>query len=412
MHLISNTSSNARMGVDSSTVTPNGRPSVRLTSNKSYSSGLVVIDIDHMPGGVCGTWYVFYVRNGVGIFSNELYRPAFWMVGPNWPYDGEIDIIEGVNDQTQNDMTLHSGPSCSITNNGAFSGSFVSDNCDSSGGTNQGCQIAASNTNTYGTGFNANQGGVYATEWTGSSIQIWFFPRNSIPSDVTSGSPDPSSWGTPLAMFQGGCDIGTSFVSQQLVFDTTFCGDWAGNSWSTSSCASQASTCNDFVQNNPSAFTDAYWSVNALKVYQNSGSGSSPSVVPQTTTTWAQPSSAPVPTTFAVSTTYVAPAPWTSDVTTSNWGWFPQVSGTGVVGEEPGAAPTAATTGGAGVEAAAASSSLPESDFNWAPVATGTGPIGEESEPTETNDPFAPMVARSRHARHLGMHKRHAAGRF
>ena len=70
--LISASTTNVQMKVDSSNVTPNGRPSVRITSNKSYDSGLVIVDIDHMPGGICGTW------------------PAFWLVGPDWPNQGEI----------------------------------------------------------------------------------------------------------------------------------------------------------------------------------------------------------------------------------------------------------------------------------------------------------------------------------
>jgi len=71
--LISSSSTNVQMRVDSSNVTPNGRPSVRITSNQSYNPGtLVILDLEHMPGGICGTW------------------PAFWMVGPNWPNDGEI----------------------------------------------------------------------------------------------------------------------------------------------------------------------------------------------------------------------------------------------------------------------------------------------------------------------------------
>lgn len=53
----------AYMGVDHINMAPNGRASVRVTSNKSYNSGLVILDLAHMPGGVCGTW------------------PAFWMVG-------------------------------------------------------------------------------------------------------------------------------------------------------------------------------------------------------------------------------------------------------------------------------------------------------------------------------------------
>ncbi|KAK4983989.1 hypothetical protein LTR66_008638 [Elasticomyces elasticus] len=251
--LISSTSSSVYMGVDHTNVTPNGRPSVRLTSTKSYDSGLIILDLAHMPGGICGTW------------------PAFWTLGPDWPNNGEIDIIEGVNEQSTNAMTLHTGQGCTITNNNKFSGTLSTSNCDVNAAgqpANAGCSIVAKNSNTYGTGFNAIQGGVYATEWTGSVISVYFFPRGSIPSDISRGSPDPSGWGTPLAQFQGGCDISKKFKSQQIVFDTTFCGDWAGAVWSGSSCASKANTCNDYVQNNPSAFTDAYWSVNSLRVYR------------------------------------------------------------------------------------------------------------------------------------------------
>lgn len=54
--LISSSTGNIYMGVDSASNTPNGRPSVRITSKKTYSQGLVVVDIEHMPGGICGTW--------------------------------------------------------------------------------------------------------------------------------------------------------------------------------------------------------------------------------------------------------------------------------------------------------------------------------------------------------------------
>ncbi|KAK6405813.1 hypothetical protein LTR95_018726 [Oleoguttula sp. CCFEE 5521] len=266
--LINVTSTSVYMGVDYTNVaTSAGRQSVRITSNKSYNSGLVILDLEHMPGGICGTW------------------PAFWMVGPDWPSNGEIDIIEGVNDQTVNDMTLHTGPGCTISDNGGFSGEITTDKCDVNAegqSTNAGCQIKTDDTNTYGSGFNANKGGVYATEWTDSAISIFFFPRGSMPSDISSGSPDPSGWGKPLARFQGGCDISSTFKEQQIVFDTTFCGDWAGNTWSSSSCSSKAATCNAFVQNNPSAFADAYWTVNSLKVYQ-AGAGSSSTAVPGST---------------------------------------------------------------------------------------------------------------------------------
>lgn len=143
-----------------------------------------------------------------------------WMVGPNWPNSGEIDIIEGVNQQSQNDMTLHTNAGCSITNNGAFTGTLTTPNCDGNAlgqPNNAGCQIAASASNTYGAGFNANGGGVYATEWTSDHISVYFFPRGSIPSDIGSGNPNPAGWGNALAQFQGGCNIDSHFQNQQIV---------------------------------------------------------------------------------------------------------------------------------------------------------------------------------------------------
>ncbi|KAI9792354.1 MAG: hypothetical protein M1835_007927 [Candelina submexicana] len=252
--LISISGGSAYIGVDHKTNSSTGRASVRIASTKLYNHGLIIADIAHMPGGICGTW------------------PAFWTLGPDWPNGGEIDILEGVNSQNKNAMTLHTSPGCSITNDGGFTGNMTTTNCNTNVGGNVGCGIASLDTRTYGKGFNANGGGVYATEWTSKAISIWFFSRGSIPRDVSSGAPAPSTWGQPVAKFQGGCDIDKFFKNQQIIFDTTFCGDWAGNTWNSSTCASLAPTCQAYVQNNPSVFKDAYWSVNSLKVYQSPAS--------------------------------------------------------------------------------------------------------------------------------------------
>jgi hypothetical protein len=54
--LISTNSSVVRIGTDVTNVASGrGRKSVRLTSKKAYDSGLVLIDLTHMPTG-CGTW--------------------------------------------------------------------------------------------------------------------------------------------------------------------------------------------------------------------------------------------------------------------------------------------------------------------------------------------------------------------
>ena len=44
------------MGVDHKTVSSAGRASVRLESRNTYTRGLFIVDIAHMPGGICGTW--------------------------------------------------------------------------------------------------------------------------------------------------------------------------------------------------------------------------------------------------------------------------------------------------------------------------------------------------------------------
>lgn len=54
--LIRNTSSNIIMRADSTNVAPYGRPSVRIESKKTYNKGLIVLDLDHMPGSTCGVW--------------------------------------------------------------------------------------------------------------------------------------------------------------------------------------------------------------------------------------------------------------------------------------------------------------------------------------------------------------------
>ncbi|KAF7948025.1 hypothetical protein EAE96_009093 [Botrytis aclada] len=251
--LINNNNGQVYLGVDHKTVNPSvGRASVRLTSNKSYNHGLFIADIAHMPGSICGVW------------------PAFWLVGPNWPYGGEIDVIEGVNLAGTNSMTLHTGPGCVINTAGSQPGITLSDpNCNSNSGYN-GCGVLTNKANSYGNGFNSAGGGVYAMQWESSGIYVWFWPRGSVPADVTAGKPVTGNWGLPLVAFNGGsgCNIDSFFANQQIVFDTMFCGDWAGSVWSSGNCAGLANTCNAYVGANPAVFAPAYWSINSVKVYQ------------------------------------------------------------------------------------------------------------------------------------------------
>jgi hypothetical protein len=237
-----------------------GRDSVRLESKKTWNSGLILIDLTHMPTG-CGTW------------------PAFWTVGPNWPNGGEIDIIEGVDVQTAVLTTLHTSNGCDMGSEptsdftghwGTGSQGNPADNCYISAGdqySNQGCSIIGAS-NSYGAPFNSANGGVFATYWVPSNgISMWYWTRNAIPADIKSGNPNPSGWGKPYAFFMFGSNCPSShFSNNQIVFDLTFCGDWDGSAFS-GDCPGKGS-CNSYVQNNPSAFAQAYWDVNYVQVWQ------------------------------------------------------------------------------------------------------------------------------------------------
>lgn len=212
---------------------------MRIQSKKSWTHGLFIHDLVAMPAPACGIW------------------PALWLLGPNWPNNGEIDIVEGVHYQSKNLMTLHTNAGCTVTRQAQL-GTLNGGQCDGSKNGNTGCGITGSSTATYGSGFNANGGGVYATEWTKDYIKIWEFARNKVPSDITSGRPVPAGWGTPQAFFKGGsnCVIDSHFRSLSLVLNLDFCGDWAGNVWSTdATCRSKAPNCQSYVAKNPGAFS-------------------------------------------------------------------------------------------------------------------------------------------------------------
>ncbi|KAL5121130.1 nicotinate-nucleotide diphosphorylase (carboxylating) [Pleosporales sp. CAS-2024a] len=295
------------LGVDYTTASPKGRASVRVESRKNWNQGLLIADIAHMPASTCGTW------------------PAFWLLGKDtWPAGGEIDIVEGVNDYASNAMTLHTSAGCSVANTSTtaffspgsgsgssragssssssslFTGTLSTSNCDINASNqvkNAGCSIHAPLTlvpnshvqtaaggsssplPSYGTPFNAAGGGIYALLWTSTSISVYFFPYASPLYQLVAGShnntttQDPARWGTPLARFGGsGCDFGQRFQDMRVIFDTSFCGDWAGGEWVDGGCARKTgvSSCEGFVGQNPEAFGESYWEIRGLRWYAQS----------------------------------------------------------------------------------------------------------------------------------------------
>lgn len=141
-----------------------------------------------------------------------------WLTGPDWPNNGEIDIIEGVHTDTNNQPTLHTSVGCKpqIGPEGE-SGARVGLEDSGWGNGYQGLGVRSRDANTFGAPFNAGGGGVYATKWTSDGIQVWFFPRTSIPEDIRDGMPEPGGWGRPQANFVGGCDYGAKFGNMRMV---------------------------------------------------------------------------------------------------------------------------------------------------------------------------------------------------
>ncbi|GME35454.1 Glycoside hydrolase family 16 [Neofusicoccum parvum] len=303
LNLLSNTDSTVRIGVDS-TNKVDLRPAVRITSTEKYNKGLLLVDVKHMPIA-CGTW------------------PALWMLGDGtWPAQGEIDMLEGANDQANNYMTLHTsdfkGDECSLTDpaetgddgSGAlgyskkdYTGSVYTDDCAYKPDTNDnsGCQIRAPTGSapvyagagrtanaivpTFGDSFNSAGGGTLAMEWTSTGIKIWLFGRaQASPADVAAAinltstaspvtvAPSTEAWGKPVGHFSGPeCDWDLRFRDMRIVVNTDFCGDWGAATWkSESSCPTRTGydSCEDFVKNNPQAFVDAYWEFGAFRWFE------------------------------------------------------------------------------------------------------------------------------------------------
>jgi len=253
-----NAAGNAIIKVDNTTNGANdptyGRASIKILSQATVPMGsLTILDAVHMPFG-CSVW------------------PAYWMEGPNWPNDGEIDIVENVNLASNNQYALHTVQGCqhpsAADSTNIETGILQQPDCFNQTAGNTGCLVRDSGSNSYGAGFAKGGGGVFATLWDSTGIFIWFFPRSSIPADVGTANPDPSKWPTPTAAYpSSSCDTQKFFTPQTIIFDISVCGNFAGlpSVFTTTGCSG---TCTDLVAN-PSNYNDAYFEISYLHVFTN-----------------------------------------------------------------------------------------------------------------------------------------------
>lgn len=252
------------MGVSTVATQLSGRPSVRINSQKNYSDGVYVLDAAHMPVG-CSVW------------------PAWWTVTSklaSWPTGGEIDIVENANDQYNSNLaSLHTASSCIVPKKNNGTGTIAYYDC---GDSSTGCRIETNGTSganaaNTGSAFNKAGGGIFAMERalgsTGNGIRVWFFSHDNAPSDLQSGSSvNPDNWGSPQAQFDIADECHSQFGEHQITFDITLCGDWAANTYSQTSCATEFGACSSQVAYNGSSYSDAYWAVNSVKVFSSGGS--------------------------------------------------------------------------------------------------------------------------------------------
>ncbi|KAI0642985.1 concanavalin A-like lectin/glucanase domain-containing protein [Trametes meyenii] len=253
-----NDAGNAIIKVDnSSTLKFNqNRNSVRISTKDQFTVGSVwVADLLHVPYG-CSVW------------------GAFWSSAPTWPIGGEIDTFEAVNQDYYSHMGLHTNPGCTHSTSAVQSSKLInSTDCSVQANGNQGCIISNPTTASYGADFAKSGGGVYVTEFAIDGISIWYFNRTSIPSSLQGNvtNIDTSTLGIPVANWPADdCSINAFFEPQELVFDITLCGDYAG----ASSVFYQ--TCSgvcyeDYVLGDPSHYDTAYFEVSYVRVYGQPG---------------------------------------------------------------------------------------------------------------------------------------------
>jgi len=250
------TNNQIRLGANASSSGP--VKSIKAMSSFVMEEGsLWLVDVAHFPTG-CGQW------------------AAFWSYGPNWPNGGEIDTIEYVNLMTEDQTTLHTDPGCVQPADSTVNKYVGSTDCNYMNGY-YGCSLQAPPNSVS----NSNGGGVYATLWNSTDIMTFFFPRGSIPTDITGKAPQPDSWSKFLyADFKltpaGGSCSADHFQSQQIVININFCGDWAGNVFindcGSAVCNHQTNSeacCRMYLNSNYATVNQqTYWTLNYIDVYK------------------------------------------------------------------------------------------------------------------------------------------------
>lgn len=130
---------------------------------------------------------------------------------------GEIDIVEGVNNNAATQYTLHTANGCTLQTPMKASGQVLTTDCYAYANFNTGCGVKERRSGSFGPSFNKNGGGVFATLWTDEGIKMFFWSRKNVPKDVKAMKPNPATWGTPAAFFSTATCSASFFKPQTIV---------------------------------------------------------------------------------------------------------------------------------------------------------------------------------------------------
>ena len=127
--------------------------------------------------------------------------------------------------QLENQISLHTLDGCThpaapaAGQSANETGTLISTDCFNQTNFNEGCIAEVPTDASYGAGFAAAGGGVYALLWDeADGLSFWFFQRGSIPSDVPTTTPNPAGWGTPTAFYPtSSCDTSVFIKPQTLI---------------------------------------------------------------------------------------------------------------------------------------------------------------------------------------------------
>lgn len=274
-------------------------PSIRLTSKNSFHNN---------------KQHLFILKAKLP-FGKSLW-PAWWLTGTDngeqsslnkkWPTNGEIDVIELVNEESQFKNVLHMCKSCNSQwkNGPKMNGNNKWGNIlDCEGQYNSGCSTDG-DTNVFQnlTTFENQLGGVFACYWNPKkqsnvkindndtvdilgTIKFYYWDYHEKNLDKNNGplskNPDQSKWEddllTEVRYWKGeteetdfnckenGTNTNCNFNNLKMVFNTTVCGDWAGNVFETDSGDPKAA-CLNYIKDS-TEIKKSFWEISYIAAF-------------------------------------------------------------------------------------------------------------------------------------------------